>query len=142
MEVIWLIKLLSTIFMFFYRHFRKTVNIFFQFIPQLLFLVLLFFYLVTLIFFKWIRYSSKADGKSNLFKTKKFISRSSIFVTNGSSLFFHFFVNNSMVVAGCMWTFFTLKRLLENIWHPSYLVGWLFFLYVLVHNFCSESTRG
>ncbi|KAK7601688.1 hypothetical protein V9T40_009129 [Parthenolecanium corni] len=39
-------------------HFRKTANIFFQFIPQFLFLVLLFFYLVALMFLKWVRYGA------------------------------------------------------------------------------------
>lgn len=40
-------------------HFKKTINVFVQFIPQLLFLVLLFFYLVSLMFIKWILYAPK-----------------------------------------------------------------------------------
>lgn len=37
-------------------HFKKNINVFVQFIPQLLFLVLLFFYMAALMFMKWILY--------------------------------------------------------------------------------------
>ncbi|KAI5698923.1 hypothetical protein M8J75_013930 [Diaphorina citri] len=38
-------------------HFRKPVNILLEFLPQLIFLVLLFGYMVTLMFMKWIMYA-------------------------------------------------------------------------------------
>ncbi|XP_018580171.1 V-type proton ATPase 116 kDa subunit a isoform X2 [Anoplophora glabripennis] len=43
-------------------HFRKYSSLFLEFLPQLLFLVFLFFYLVVMIFMKWIWYSGELDG--------------------------------------------------------------------------------
>ncbi|KAK2155312.1 hypothetical protein LSH36_243g04002 [Paralvinella palmiformis] len=45
-----------------YRFFRKPLDIFSQFIPQLIFLIVIFVYLVLLIFVKWIKYDSKESG--------------------------------------------------------------------------------
>lgn len=42
-----------------HRHFNKKINILLQFIPQMLFLVLLFLYMVSLMFMKWIWYGPK-----------------------------------------------------------------------------------
>lgn len=42
-------------------HFRKRINIVLEFIPQVLFLVLLFGYLVSLMFVKWVVYSAKNE---------------------------------------------------------------------------------
>lgn len=41
------------------RHFHKSIDIWLQFLPQILFLVLLFGYLVFMMFFKWIVYGPK-----------------------------------------------------------------------------------
>lgn len=46
----------------FCRHFKKYASIFLEFLPQLLFLVFLFFYLVIMIFMKWTMYSGEFDG--------------------------------------------------------------------------------
>nr|CAD7398281.1 unnamed protein product [Timema poppensis] len=39
-----------------YTYFRLTANIVFQFIPQIIFLIFLFFYMVLLMFIKWVNY--------------------------------------------------------------------------------------
>lgn len=44
-----------------YKHFNKMVDVFLEFLPRILFLVLLFGYLVFLMFFKWVKYSAQAD---------------------------------------------------------------------------------
>ena len=44
-----------------FNHFHKRVNILLEFIPQVLFLLLLFGYMVFMMFFKWIKYSAKTD---------------------------------------------------------------------------------
>lgn len=49
---------------FFCSHFRKYSKIFLEFLPQFLFLVLLFLYLVVMIFMKWIMYSGELDSWS------------------------------------------------------------------------------
>ncbi|XP_055384766.1 V-type proton ATPase 116 kDa subunit a 1-like [Condylostylus longicornis] len=41
-------------------HFRRFLNIFLEFMPQIFFLILLFGYMVLLMFIKWIKYSAKA----------------------------------------------------------------------------------
>ncbi|XP_004520971.1 V-type proton ATPase 116 kDa subunit a [Ceratitis capitata] len=41
-------------------HFRKYSHIFLEFVPQLIFLLLLFGYLVFMMFFKWVKYSGRA----------------------------------------------------------------------------------
>lgn len=40
-------------------HFHKPINILLEFLPQIIFLVLLFFYMVTLMFLKWLWYAPK-----------------------------------------------------------------------------------
>uniref|UniRef100_V5I869 V-type proton ATPase subunit a n=1 Tax=Anoplophora glabripennis TaxID=217634 RepID=V5I869_ANOGL len=47
-------------------HFKKYSSIFLEFLPQLLFLVFLFFYLVIMIFMKWVMYSGELDGWDEL----------------------------------------------------------------------------
>lgn len=47
------------IIIFKFSHFNKKINIILQFIPQMLFLVLLFLYMVSLMFMKWIWYGPK-----------------------------------------------------------------------------------
>lgn len=42
-----------------YRHFRRTYSIFLEFIPQILFLILLFAYMCFMMFAKWILYGPK-----------------------------------------------------------------------------------
>lgn len=42
-----------------FRHFKKKYNIYLVFIPELLFLMCIFGYLVFLIFFKWLAYSAE-----------------------------------------------------------------------------------
>ncbi|XP_023173723.2 V-type proton ATPase 116 kDa subunit a isoform X3 [Drosophila hydei] len=44
-----------------HTYFRNRLSLIYEFIPQLLFLVVLFFYLVLLMFIKWNRYSAKND---------------------------------------------------------------------------------
>lgn len=44
-----------------YKHFRKMVNIVLEFLPRIIFLVLLFGYLVFLMFFKWVKYSATSE---------------------------------------------------------------------------------
>lgn len=44
-----------------YTHFRRSVSIFLEFLPQILFLVLLFAYMVFMMFFKWVMYNSHPD---------------------------------------------------------------------------------
>lgn len=46
------------------RHFRKSIDIWLQFVPQILFLVLLFGYLVFMMFFKWLMYGPKSTDIS------------------------------------------------------------------------------
>ena len=41
-----------------FRYFRNPLNIFCEFIPQLIFLLAIFGYLVILIFFKWINFDA------------------------------------------------------------------------------------
>ncbi|XP_049705433.1 V-type proton ATPase 116 kDa subunit a 1 [Helicoverpa armigera] len=49
-----------------YRYFRRTYSIFLQFIPEILFLTLLFLWLVLLIYIKWFLYTAKsADQERN-----------------------------------------------------------------------------
>lgn len=42
-----------------FRHFKKTHNIYLVFIPELLFMMCIFGYLVFMIFFKWLAYSAE-----------------------------------------------------------------------------------
>lgn len=42
-----------------FRHFKKTYNIYLVFIPELLFMLCIFGYLVFMIFFKWLAYSAE-----------------------------------------------------------------------------------
>ncbi|XP_055849253.1 V-type proton ATPase 116 kDa subunit a 1-like [Episyrphus balteatus] len=44
-----------------FNHFQKRVSIFLEFLPQVLFLTLLFGYMCFMMFFKWVKYSAKAD---------------------------------------------------------------------------------
>ena len=44
-----------------FNHFRRRVNIFLEFLPQVLFLILLFAYMVFMMFFKWLAYSPKLE---------------------------------------------------------------------------------
>lgn len=44
-----------------FNHFQKRVSIFLEFLPQVLFLTLLFGYMVFMMFFKWIKYSAKSN---------------------------------------------------------------------------------
>lgn len=44
-----------------FRSFRRNISIVLEFLPQVLFLVLLFGYLVFMMFFKWVRFSPKAE---------------------------------------------------------------------------------
>ncbi|CAH1738660.1 V-type proton ATPase 116 kDa subunit a 1 isoform X2 [Aphis gossypii] len=46
-------------------HFNKKINILLQFIPQMLFLVLLFLYMVSLMFMKWVWYGPKNPLKTS-----------------------------------------------------------------------------
>lgn len=46
-------------------HFRKPSSIFLEFMPQMLFLVLLFAYMVFMMFFKWIVYGPKMEEQVN-----------------------------------------------------------------------------
>lgn len=43
-----------------FNHFHKRVSIFLEFLPQVLFLTLLFGYMCFMMFFKWVKYSAKA----------------------------------------------------------------------------------
>lgn len=43
-----------------YNHFRRRSSIFLEFLPQILFLILLFAYMVFMMFFKWVRFDPKA----------------------------------------------------------------------------------
>ncbi|EDW80572.1 uncharacterized protein Dwil_GK11490 [Drosophila willistoni] len=44
-----------------FTHFKRYSSIFLEFVPQILFLMLLFGYMVFMMFFKWFRYTSKTD---------------------------------------------------------------------------------
>ncbi|XP_075232016.1 V-type ATPase subunit a family protein Vha100-2 isoform X2 [Lycorma delicatula] len=44
-------------------HFKKKINILLEFLPQMIFLVLLFFYMVALMFMKWILYGPQNETK-------------------------------------------------------------------------------
>ncbi|XP_055923207.1 V-type proton ATPase 116 kDa subunit a 1-like [Eupeodes corollae] len=44
-----------------FNHFQKRVSIFLEFLPQVLFLTLLFGYMVFMMFFKWVKYTAKTD---------------------------------------------------------------------------------
>lgn len=61
-----LIHMVFGVFMSFinFMHFRKYSHIFLEFLPQLLFLLLLFGYLVFMMFFKWVAYSGKATEQA------------------------------------------------------------------------------
>jgi V-type H+-transporting ATPase subunit a len=41
-----------------HRYFKNTINIYTEFIPQMIFLIFLFFYMTLLMFIKWTRYSA------------------------------------------------------------------------------------
>jgi V-type H+-transporting ATPase subunit a len=43
-----------------YNHFRKRASIFLEFLPQVLFLILLFAYMVFMMFWKWVRFTPKS----------------------------------------------------------------------------------
>lgn len=43
-----------------YKHFNQMINVVLEFLPRILFLVLLFGYLVFLMFFKWVKYSAQS----------------------------------------------------------------------------------
>lgn len=43
------------------NHFRKRISIILEFLPQIIFLVLLFAYMVFMMFLKWVLYSAKND---------------------------------------------------------------------------------
>lgn len=66
----------NTIFFFFIiiisiflcRHFKKYSSLFLEFLPQLLFLVVLFLYLVVLMFVKWVLYSPTSPGTYHYFR--------------------------------------------------------------------------
>ncbi|KAG5671626.1 hypothetical protein PVAND_001819 [Polypedilum vanderplanki] len=52
--------------LFNHRYFKNTLNIYAEFIPQMIFLIFLFFYMTLLMFIKWMRYSaSNPDPKSS-----------------------------------------------------------------------------
>lgn len=61
-----LIHMVFGVFMSFlnFVHFKKYSHIFLEFLPQLLFLLLLFGYLVFMMFFKWVVYSGKATEQA------------------------------------------------------------------------------
>ena len=42
-----------------FRYFRHHYSIFVEFLPQILFLACIFFYLIILIFYKWIHFEGK-----------------------------------------------------------------------------------
>lgn len=44
-----------------FKHFRRYSSIFLEFLPQMIFLVLLFGYLVFMMFFKWVMFSPKSE---------------------------------------------------------------------------------
>lgn len=46
-----------------YRYFNDKVSMLTQFIPQIIFLVFLFFYMTLLMFIKWVRYSAANEGR-------------------------------------------------------------------------------
>ena len=52
------------IFNFVFRHFKKYSSLVFEFLPQLLFLILLFTYLAALMIIKWITYGPTNDENS------------------------------------------------------------------------------
>jgi V-type H+-transporting ATPase subunit a len=45
-----------------HNFFRRRINILLEFLPQIIFLILLFSYMVFMMFFKWIKYSPKMSG--------------------------------------------------------------------------------
>ena len=47
-------------------YFRRTLNIFCEFIPQLIFLLFLFMYLNVLVFHKWVWYYANGGGLKDL----------------------------------------------------------------------------
>lgn len=46
-------------------HFNRKIDIFLRFLPQMLFLVLLFLYMVFMMMYKWVAYGGKMDGLEN-----------------------------------------------------------------------------
>ena len=44
-----------------YNFFKRRASIFLEFLPQVLFLVLLFAYMCFMMFFKWLKYDAKSD---------------------------------------------------------------------------------
>lgn len=46
-----------------YRYFNDKISIYTQFIPQIIFLVFLFFYMTLLMFIKWVSYSAANEGR-------------------------------------------------------------------------------
>ncbi|XP_037026437.1 V-type proton ATPase 116 kDa subunit a1 isoform X3 [Bradysia coprophila] len=46
-----------------YRYFNDKISVLTQFIPQIIFLVFLFFYMTLLMFIKWVRYSAANEGR-------------------------------------------------------------------------------
>lgn len=47
----------------FFRYFRKRINIYCEFVPQIIFMCFLFLYMVILMFFKWTTYGPSTGGE-------------------------------------------------------------------------------
>lgn len=58
-----------------FRYFRRYSSIFLEFIPQFIFLVFLFFWMVIMMFMKWIMYGPVAGTSRNTFTQRKIIAR-------------------------------------------------------------------
>ena len=45
-----------------FRHFNRRHAIYLEFLPQIIFLICIFFYLIILIFYKWTHYDATQSG--------------------------------------------------------------------------------
>ena len=48
----------------YFRYFKKPLNIYFEFIPQLIFMLVIFGYLILLIFVKWLKFDHTVTEKA------------------------------------------------------------------------------
>lgn len=67
------------------RYFRRPINIFCEFIPQLVFLMCLFGYLVALVFYKWLFFNAECPQYApQLLIRKSLISQNAFLFINHS----------------------------------------------------------
>lgn len=104
-----------------FRHFKKTYNIYLVFIPELLFMLCIFGYLVFMIFFKWLAYSAE-DSAAAPSILIQFINMF-LFPNSETKSFFNGQVSNALP---SLWKSCTLKE--KRMAFPTWILSNLTFL--------------